>query len=127
MKEAIRQMKLPEKPSWSLLKLGARLYGNFNPNEASAVESLKHSSFPVVFIHGDADERVPAEMTAENAAACAADRVATFLVPGAEHGISFYLDRDGYYETVVTFVKDLLEEGKSEDSVLAETVQDTVK
>ena len=108
MKEAIKEMKLPVGPSWQLVKLGAKLYGDFNPDEASAVESLKNSKIPVVFIHGEADERVPAEMTAVNAAACGTDRIATFYVPDAEHGMSFFLDRDGYYETVVAFVKEQL-------------------
>ena len=110
MKEAIKAMKLPVGPSWKLVKLSAKLYGNFDPDEASAVESLKNSKIPVVFIHGEADERVPAEMTAVNAAACGTDRIATFYVPEAEHGMSFFLDKEGYYETVVTFVKELLEE-----------------
>ena len=50
-------------------------------------------------------------MTEENAeaAAEAADRIVTFYVPEAEHGMSFFLDKDGYYDTVVTFVKELLE------------------
>ena len=110
MKEAIKAMKLPVGPSWKLVKLGAKLYGNFDPDEASAVESLKNSKIPVVFIHGEADERVPAEMTAVNAAACGTECIATFYVPEAEHGMSFFLDKEGYYETVVTFVKELLEE-----------------
>ena len=110
MKEAVRHKKLPVEPSWKLLKLGAKLYGSFNPEEASAVESLRNSKIPVVFIHGEADGRVPAVMTAENKAACSTDRIATFLVPEAEHGMSFFLDKEGYCETVVTFVKSLLEE-----------------
>ena len=110
MKEAIKCMKLPVGPSWKLVKLGAKLYGNFNPDEASAVESLRNSRIPVVFIHGEADDRVPAAMSAENAAACGADRIATFYVPDAEHGMSFFLDKEGYYETVVSFVKEMLEE-----------------
>ena len=110
MKEAIKEMKLPVGPSWKLVKLGAKLYGDFDPDEASAVESLRNSRIPMVFIHGEADERVPAAMSAENAAACGAERIATFYVPEAEHGMSFFLDKEGYYETVVTFVKELLEE-----------------
>ena len=109
MKETIRQMKLPTGPSWQLLKLGAKVYGGFDLDEASAVESLKHSKLPIVFIHGEADERVPAAMSVENAAACGTERVVTFYVPEAEHGMSFFLDKDGYYDTVVTFVKELLE------------------
>ena len=131
MKKAIQEMKLPVGLSWQFLKLGARLYGDFNPDEASAVESLHHSSFPVVFIHGEADERVPSEMTAENAAACSTDRIVTFLVPEAEHGMSFFLNREGYYDTVVSFVKNLLEEmpesAENTQSGVAETMPDGVK
>lgn len=111
MKQTIRQMKLPEEPSWRLLKLGAKIYGGFDLSESSAVESLRNSRFPIVFIHGQADERVPAEMTEENAAAAAAERIVTFMVPEAEHGMSFYIDRKGYYDTVLPFIKELLEDG----------------
>ncbi len=110
MKETIRQMKLPTGPSWKLLKLGAHVYGGFDLDEASAVESLRNSKIPIVFIHGEADERVPAEMTAVNAAACGTERVVTFYVPDAEHGMSYFLNKEGYYDTVVTFVKELLED-----------------
>lgn len=112
MKETIRQMKLPQEPSWRLLKLGAKVYGGFDLDESSAVDSLKKSRLPVVFIHGEADERVPFAMNAENveAAAVAADRIVTFMVPEAEHGMSFYMDKNGYYETVLPFIKELLED-----------------
>ena len=111
MKQTIRQMKLPVEPSWRLLKLGAKIYGGFDLSESSAVESLRNSRFPIVFIHGQADERVPAEMTEENAAAAAAERIVTFMVPEAEHGMSYYIDRKGYYDTVLPFIKELLEDG----------------
>lgn len=110
MKETIRHMKLPVEPSWILLRLGAKVYGGFDLSEASAAESLKNSHLPVVFIHGEADERVPAEMTEENATAASADRIVTFMVPEAEHGMSFYIDRKGYYDTVLPFIKELLED-----------------
>ena len=110
MKETIRQMKLPEEPSWQLLKLGARVYGGFDLDETSALSSLKKSRLPIVLIHGDQDERVPYEMIDENASACASDQVVTFRVPGAEHGMCFFLDREGYHDTVVTFINGLFAE-----------------
>lgn len=110
MKETIRHMKLPVGPSWMLLKLGAKLYGRFDLDESSAAESLKNSRLPIVFIHGEADERVPAEMTRENIATASAERIVTFMVPEAEHGMSFYMDRSGYYNTVLPFIKELLED-----------------
>ena len=121
MKDAIKKMKLPVGPSWKLVKLGAKLYGDFNPDEASAMDSLKNSKIPIVFIHGEEDERVPVEMTVKNAAACASDRVATFYVPEADHGMSFFLDKQGYYDTVVSFIKEMLE-----DTDLADQQEDIV-
>ena len=119
MKDAIKKMKLPVEPSWKLVKLGAKLYGDFNPDEASAMESLKNSNIPIVFIHGEQDERVPVDMTVRNAAACASNRVATFYVPDAEHGMSFFLDRQGYHDTVVSFIKVILEEEEPYNPVAA--------
>lgn len=110
MKGVIRNMKLPVEPSWWLLKLGARLYGGFDVTEASALESLKHCSFPVVFIHGREDRLIPFHMSLENRDACASENTVVFLADGAGHGMSFFLDEEGYFDTVVTFIKKVLEE-----------------
>lgn len=68
----------------------------------STVEALQRTRIPVLFIHGEADRFVPFSMTLENYAACASPK-RLFSVKDADHGMSFYLDPDGYRNAVLDF------------------------
>ena len=68
----------------------------------STLDALKDCRVPVIFIHGTDDHFVPVSMTYENYLACAAPK-RLFIVPGAEHGESYYLDREGYEAAVRAF------------------------
>ena len=61
----------------------------------STTEALKSSRTPVLFVHGTEDRFVPVEMTFENYQACSAPK-RLFVVPGAGHGMSYFVDRPGY-------------------------------
>lgn len=61
----------------------------------STVDALRNSHIPVMFIHGANDHFVPVEMTFENYAACAAPKQ-LLIVPGADHGMSYYVEPDKY-------------------------------
>lgn len=68
----------------------------------STLDALKNNTVPVLFIHGTADTFVPISMTYENYSACTAPKT-LFTVPGAEHGMSYCQDKDGYEKTVLDF------------------------
>lgn len=61
----------------------------------STTEALKTNHTPVLFVHGTEDRFVPVEMTYENYQACSAPK-RLFIVPGAGHGMSYFVDRPGY-------------------------------
>ncbi len=63
--------------------------------EYSTTEALKSNHTPVLFVHGTEDRFVPVEMTFENYQACSAPK-RLFVVPGAGHGMSYFVDRSGY-------------------------------
>ena len=71
----------------------------------SCPDALKQCNIPVLFIHGTDDRFVPVEMTYENYKACAAPKY-LFVVPGAEHGMSYLIDPEGYQMTVRNFWRD---------------------
>ncbi len=73
--------------------------------ECSACDALKGTSVPVLFIHGTEDKFVPVEMTYENYKACASPK-RLFIVPGAQHGMSYHIDRPGYQKAVRDFWTD---------------------
>jgi fermentation-respiration switch protein FrsA (DUF1100 family) len=72
--------------------------------EASALEQVKKSRTPTLFIHGEADTFVPFEMCGRLYAACAADKD-IYTVPGAEHGLACYTNTGEYERRIALFLK----------------------
>ncbi len=73
--------------------------------EMSTTDALKQAKVPVLFIHGSGDHFVPIEMTYQNYQACTAPK-RLLVVPGAEHGLSYCVDRDSYQKTFLAFCRD---------------------
>lgn len=76
------------------IQMGAKDY--------STIEALKTNKIPVLFIHGTDDHFVPVEMTYENYKACTAPK-RLFVVPGADHGMSYSVDESGYQAAMRDF------------------------
>ncbi len=68
----------------------------------SCADALKNCKVPVLFIHGTDDRFVPVWMTYENYKACGSKK-RLFVVPGADHGMSYLVDKDGYEREVEAF------------------------
>ena len=71
----------------------------------SCPQSLSRCRVPVLFVHGTEDHFVPIEMTYENYKACASPK-RLFVVPGAEHGMSYLTDPQGYEAALKSFWAD---------------------
>ena len=71
----------------------------------SCTEALKESKVPVIFVHGTDDKFVPVEMTYENYKACTAPK-RLLIVPGAEHGMSYLVNKEEYVKAVKEFWRD---------------------
>ena len=102
--DVIAGMKLPPKLMYPFVKLGARLFGHFDLEETSALEAVAKSKVPIIFIHGAADDFVPAEMSKRMYDACPAVKHLV-MVPGAGHGAAFLLGREQYYRELHAFNK----------------------
>ena len=63
------------------------------PTVYSTEDALRESRIPVLFIHGTSDRLVPVEMTYKNYIACRAPKE-LLIVPGADHGLSYFVDKD---------------------------------
>lgn len=68
----------------------------------SAVDALRQNRVPVLFVHGADDSFVPVTMTYENYKACAGPKE-LLVVPGAEHGMSYFLEPERYERAVREF------------------------
>lgn len=61
--------------------------------EFSTIDALRETSLPVLFIHGEADNFVPCEMSRKGADACGSEHI-LITVPGASHGKSYVVDKE---------------------------------
>ena len=102
IKKVIRDMKLPADLLYPLVKLGARLYGGFDLEETSAEEAMKTCSVPVIFVHGDADDFVPYQMSKDMYEICTSKKK-LITVEGVGHGLAYPADKEGYIEAVRSF------------------------
>ena len=82
--------------------------------ELSTLHAMEKSRVPVLFIHGAADKFVPIEMTYENYCACKAPK-RLLVVPGAQHGMSYAMDREAYERVTKDFWRDFDKKGTERD------------
>jgi fermentation-respiration switch protein FrsA (DUF1100 family) len=102
MYKVLRQIKLPPKIVYPFVRLGAILYGGFDPERYSAIDSVTRVTVPTIFFHGDDDDYVPWEMSQENYDACTS-RKELVIIPGAGHGLSFPVDKPTYLKALGDF------------------------
>ncbi|MBQ8538004.1 MAG: alpha/beta hydrolase [Clostridia bacterium] len=100
--KVIRQLKLPAKPLYPFVKLGAKLYGHFDLEETTPLDAMKRCKVPVFFVHGENDDYVPCQMSLDCYNVCVSQK-AIFTVPGAGHGLAYPSDLEGYYAAVREF------------------------
>ncbi len=75
-----------------LLDKYARLFADFSLSERSTTQALAKAEYPVLFLHGTADKFVPCYMTKQSFEACRSEKT-LLLVEGADHGMSYLVDR----------------------------------
>jgi hypothetical protein len=93
-------------PRWSrpLIILAALIYGRLNIRETSAEQEVKKTKTPILIIHGEADDFVPATMSAAVRDANPA-MIEYHTFPGADHGMSYFSDPDRYLSIVFDFLR----------------------
>ena len=104
MLKVVGEMKLPAKLVYPFIRLGAILFGGFDPNKCEPIEAVKRCKIPIIFIHGDADDFVPSYMSERMYEVCPTEK-ALFVAKDAGHGLAFLKDADGYYSAVREFDK----------------------
>ena len=102
IRKVIRDMRLPDKLLFPFVRLGARIYGGFDIDEADARSAVAKSRLPIIFIHGEADGFVPCDMSRENYNACTSKKM-LLTIPGADHGLCYMCDPEGYVDAVKDF------------------------
>ena len=103
IKKVMREMKLPPNFLYPFIKIGAKIFGRFDIDEFSPIEQVKKSKIPTIFVHGDADDFVPMEMSERNYEACSADRKKLVIIKGAAHGLAYPIGLDDYLNVLREF------------------------
>ena len=106
IRKVLRDLHLPSVIFYPIIKLGARIFGGFNLEECSAIDGVKKSRIPIIFIHGDVDTFVPCGMSERLYELSAAEHKKLVIVKGAGHGLAFPKDLDGYYAALSEFEQD---------------------
>ncbi|MEV2785417.1 alpha/beta hydrolase [Paenibacillus larvae] len=96
--------KLPAFPLIPATSLVTRIKAGYFFREASALDQVKKSRLPILFIQGDEDKFVPTSMIYPLYEGCRNDKE-LFLVPGAGHGECLQKDPEGYLGRVTAFVQ----------------------
>lgn len=107
IKETIRGMKLPTEPVYRFLRLGACLFGRFDPEADTALASVQKSELPILFIHGEKDCVVPPSMGEKLYEACTSLKE-WVMIEGADHANSAMTDYETYEKAVLKFMKENL-------------------
>lgn len=97
-------MHIPWFPVLNAASALSKLRDGYDFKQASALEQVKKSDIPTLFIHGTADELVPYKMLGElfSAAACEKE---SLTVEGAGHALSSSVEPKIYWSTVGEFVE----------------------
>ena len=99
---------LPAGPSIWVAGLFAKVFAGFRLDEKNTKQILAASRYPILMIHGAADDFVPCEMTFQGYEACCASKT-LLIVEGAEHGYSMIKNPVRYGDTLLEFVKNNVE------------------
>lgn len=83
--------------------LALRIRGGYDLRDASAIQAVKKSRIPILFIHGDSDAMISVQMSKElyEAADCQKELL---IVEGAGHGQTQEKDPALYYGTIQSFL-----------------------
>lgn len=98
-----RMFKLPKFPLLPFTSLISKLRAGYFFSEASAVNQVKKSKIPILFIHGSADKFVPTDMIHElyNEASCEKQLL---IIDDATHATAFWKDMNLYKKSVIDFL-----------------------
>ncbi len=98
-----RKFKINPRPILPLLNLYCLVFGRFSLFSKTCVDTVKSAKIPVLLIHGKDDGFVPFEMSQQ--IYNANKNIKLLLVDGADHGLSYLIDRKMVEGTIKEFLK----------------------
>ena len=104
--EAKKRFNIPKFPVLNMFQVVAQIRAGYNIKKASALDQVKKSKTPILFIHGDADDFVPEYMCEQlyEAANCKKEKL---IIEGAGHTDSKYKGPETYYNKIFEFINNI--------------------
>lgn len=96
-------MRLPKKLLYPFIRLGAVVFGGFDPDSNSPAEAMERAKVPVIFIHGDTDDFVPCDMSRRMYEKCASHYKKFVVINKAGHGLAYPVDKEKYINSLRDF------------------------
>lgn len=94
---------LPEFPILNVSSVITKIRAGYTLGEASAIDQVKKSKTPILYIHGDQDDFVPYYMMEELYNATNSEKE-MLTIKGAEHAKASEVDPETYWTTVNNFI-----------------------
>ncbi len=103
IRKVSRDRGFPSRLLYPFIKLGAIIFGGFNPDASSPVSAVKKARIPILLIHGLGDSFVPAYMS--DKIASASECVRYVRIKDAPHALSILYDRELYVSSIKNFIE----------------------
>lgn len=109
IKKVCAQIGYPPALTFPFVRLGAILFGHFDPCSCSAENAVKNAKIPMLIFHGEDDRFVPVEMS-KSIESNSQGRAKLYIFKNAGHGMSYMVNTELYNEITEKFVKNILDE-----------------
>lgn len=83
-----------------------RNIAKFDLYEANVPDAMQQNKLPILFIHGQADDFVPSQMSKENFNACRSKK-GLVLVDTVNHGLSYFVNKKKVQNEIQKFLKEI--------------------
>ncbi len=94
---------IPPGPSLWVADIFARIFAGFCLSQKDTRITLSKNRLPILMVHGLEDTYVPCEMTKQAFSVCTGNKM-LLLVEGAEHGVSYLVDRVRYQAAIESLI-----------------------
>ena len=99
-----KRMGFPPKLAYPFIRLGARIFGGFDPEDADVARAVRAAKRPILLIHGEADSFVPKYMS-DKIYGDRGGEMYYYTFPDADHGLSFIADTERYKRIRLEFTE----------------------
>lgn len=103
LQHSVKALGLPVAIFYPLINLSSMVFAHTNLNKISAYDTVKNTDNPILIIHGNKDTVVPYTISQDLYNAYQ-DKIQYELFDGAEHGMSYIVDKSRYQKIIKEFL-----------------------